>query len=224
MKKQTKTIVESEATTREKILTAARKEFIENGLRGARMQEIADRAGINKALLHYHFRDKENLYSEALQSVISSLSGSVSNAFGNETQKKSVEDSLLILVNTYMDILENNPDFVGLTLRELSDGGAHLEPILRGVAPLIQKIASTMKEKFAQANPKVKAPNLAIPHTMLSMMSLVWGTYLLKPLYTNFFTFAGYEKVLQQNFIPERKRHIAALLHSATLPMENKHE
>ena len=48
-------------STEELILEAAQAVFLEKGLAGARMQEIADRAGINKALLHYYFRSKEKL-------------------------------------------------------------------------------------------------------------------------------------------------------------------
>jgi TetR/AcrR family transcriptional regulator len=44
------------------ILNAAREVFIERGMDGARMQEIADKAGINKALLHYYFRSKDKLF------------------------------------------------------------------------------------------------------------------------------------------------------------------
>ena len=46
----------------EKILLAARKVFTTKGMAGARMQDIADEAGINKALLHYYFRDKDKLF------------------------------------------------------------------------------------------------------------------------------------------------------------------
>ncbi|HEY0680551.1 MAG TPA: TetR/AcrR family transcriptional regulator [Chitinophagaceae bacterium] len=49
-------------TTEEKILAAARKVFIRDGMAGARMQDIADEAGMNKALLHYYFRNKEKLF------------------------------------------------------------------------------------------------------------------------------------------------------------------
>ena len=48
-------------STEQLILQAAQAVFLEKGLAGARMQEIADRAGINKALLHYYFRSKEKL-------------------------------------------------------------------------------------------------------------------------------------------------------------------
>ena len=49
-----------------RILEAAKKEFAEKGLEGARMEAIAGRAGVNKALLHYHYSSKENLYKEVL--------------------------------------------------------------------------------------------------------------------------------------------------------------
>ena len=51
-----------DATTQEKILEAAKKVFVRQGMSGARMQDIADEAGINKALLHYYFRNKELLF------------------------------------------------------------------------------------------------------------------------------------------------------------------
>jgi AcrR family transcriptional regulator len=52
----------AEPTTEERILEAARKVFTCKGMAGARMQEVADEAGINKALLHYYFRSKQQLF------------------------------------------------------------------------------------------------------------------------------------------------------------------
>ncbi len=49
--------------TEKTILETARKVFIQQGLAGARMQDIADQAGVNKALLHYYFTSKEKLFS-----------------------------------------------------------------------------------------------------------------------------------------------------------------
>ncbi len=48
--------------TEQKVLEAARKVFTSKGMAGARMQDIADEAGINKAMLHYYFRDKDKLF------------------------------------------------------------------------------------------------------------------------------------------------------------------
>ena len=50
------------ADTKTRILDAADAVFVRRGIDGARMQDIADNAGINKALLHYYFRSKEKLF------------------------------------------------------------------------------------------------------------------------------------------------------------------
>lgn len=57
----------SSIETKNKIIEAARKHFIQYGFDGARMQAIADDAKVNKALLHYYFRDKELLYQEVFE-------------------------------------------------------------------------------------------------------------------------------------------------------------
>src|SRR2546425_901472 len=62
-----------EETTENKILQAAKKVFITKGLDGARMQDIADEAGINKALLHYYFRSKDKLFEVIFMEAATSL-------------------------------------------------------------------------------------------------------------------------------------------------------
>ena len=59
--------------TEEKILNAAQTVFIQKGMDGARMQEIADEAGINKALLHYYFRTKQKLFEAIFKKVFSQI-------------------------------------------------------------------------------------------------------------------------------------------------------
>jgi TetR/AcrR family transcriptional regulator len=61
--------MKKDLTTEEKILTAAKKIFLQKGMAGARMQDIADEAGINKALLHYYFRSKDQLFEKIFLEV-----------------------------------------------------------------------------------------------------------------------------------------------------------
>ena len=56
-----------EKETEEKIFEAARLIFQERGFEGARMQEIADKANINKSMLHYYYRSKDNLFFEVFK-------------------------------------------------------------------------------------------------------------------------------------------------------------
>jgi TetR/AcrR family transcriptional regulator len=60
---------EKDLTTEQKILEAAKNIFLAKGLDGARMQDIADEAGINKAMLHYYFRSKDKLFEQIFTEV-----------------------------------------------------------------------------------------------------------------------------------------------------------
>jgi len=59
--------------TRARILEAAVRQFSECGLAGARTEQIAEEAGVNKALLYYYFKSKDDLYEAALDSVFESV-------------------------------------------------------------------------------------------------------------------------------------------------------
>jgi len=59
--------------TEEKILAAAYSIFLQKGKAGTRMQEIADEAGVNKALIHYYFRSKDNIYNAVLKQAVEKL-------------------------------------------------------------------------------------------------------------------------------------------------------
>ena len=60
---------ERSVETRGRILDAALSEFAANGLAGARTEQIAHAAGVNKALLYYYFESKEKLYAATLEMV-----------------------------------------------------------------------------------------------------------------------------------------------------------
>ncbi len=63
-------MAKSKDTTEEKILNAAKEVFMKYGLYGSRMHDIADTAGINKALLHYYFRSKEKLFDTVFSGAL----------------------------------------------------------------------------------------------------------------------------------------------------------
>ena len=54
-------------STEEKIIASALAEFAEHGYEGARVDRIADRAGVNKAMIYYHYKGKENLYEKIIR-------------------------------------------------------------------------------------------------------------------------------------------------------------
>ena len=62
-----------DTNTEQSILEAAKIVFIKKGMEGARMQEIADEAGINKAMLHYYYRSKDKLFEAVFKETFLKL-------------------------------------------------------------------------------------------------------------------------------------------------------
>ncbi len=95
-----------EKHTEQKILIAAKKVFFEKGKDGARMQEIADEAGINKSLLHYYFRSKDKLFDAIFQQAFSKFVPDVRLILeGDETFEKQV----YLIVEKYFQLISENP-------------------------------------------------------------------------------------------------------------------
>jgi TetR/AcrR family transcriptional regulator len=122
---------ESEEGSKEQlILEAAMDEFIAHGWTGARMQAIADRAGINKTLLHYYFRSKKNLYQRILYRVMKYFFGIV---LGNIMQSGSFEEFLRAAIDTVVEESGRNPRLPMFLMQELSLGGKTARVMLREV-------------------------------------------------------------------------------------------
>lgn len=105
------------SATEEKILEAARNVFSRKGMDGARMQEIADEAGINKALLHYYFRSKEKLFEMIFREATSRILPGVKGSFASEV---SFEEKVRHFVESYYNLLTRNRFLPVFVLTELS--------------------------------------------------------------------------------------------------------
>ena len=108
---------EKDLNTEQKILLAAKKVFLEKGREGSRMQEIADEAGINKALLHYYFRSKEKLFEGVFKETFSRL---VPQVISLLNQDISLFDKIRIFTREYIDLFLENPYIPGFVIHELS--------------------------------------------------------------------------------------------------------
>jgi TetR/AcrR family transcriptional regulator len=93
-------------TTEEKILLAAEEVFLRDGYAGSRMQEIADLAGMNKALLHYYFRSKDKLFEKIFDKKIELLFPKLEELL---EQNISFEDLICAFVEKYIALLSENP-------------------------------------------------------------------------------------------------------------------
>lgn len=121
-------------TTEDKILTAAQTVFIRKGMDGARMQEIANEAGINKALLHYYFRTKEKLFEAIFKKVFSKI---LPNLMDMVNSAEPFETKLTRFIENYIDLLQKNPFLPTFILKEMNRDPGFLASLIKasGVQP-----------------------------------------------------------------------------------------
>jgi AcrR family transcriptional regulator len=103
--------------TEARILDAAHIVFVRRGTAGARMQEIADEAGVNKALLHYYFRNKSRLAAAVFQRVARGLFLRVSETLGSDA---GIEDKVRRVVQLYLEQLTKTPYAPAYVISELN--------------------------------------------------------------------------------------------------------
>ncbi len=92
-------------STEQKIFDAAHEVFVQKGMDGAKMQEIADRAGINKALLHYYYRSKEKLYESVARAILSRAVPTVRQIIENDLP---LEDKIRRFIDFYISVISRN--------------------------------------------------------------------------------------------------------------------
>jgi TetR/AcrR family transcriptional regulator len=134
------------AATRTKLLAAARREFAGGGLAGARVDEIADRAGVNKQLVYHYFGDKDALYLAVLEWVYEELR--VQERELNLTGLPP-EQAIRKLIEASFDHLAAHPDFIVLLNDENRGGARHVRRSRRLPAmhsPLVKLVSKILRE------------------------------------------------------------------------------
>jgi TetR/AcrR family transcriptional regulator len=114
--------------TRRKLLTAARREFAKSGLAGARVDEIAARAGVNKQLVYHYFGDKDALYLAVLEWVYEEIRAQERKL---NLEGLPPERAIKKLIESSFDHLALHPDFIVLLNDENRNGARHVRASLK---------------------------------------------------------------------------------------------
>ena len=123
-----RTMKESEST-REKIKEAATAVFVERGYDGARMQEIADRAGANKAMIYYYFNSKDELFEAIFTENFSTLFEMFGKLF--DVPDFNPEEFLPRLVHLHLTFLRNHPHLPRMMAREIHSNNPIVDRVVR---------------------------------------------------------------------------------------------
>ncbi len=164
-------------STEEKILAAAKTIFIEKGMDGARMQDIADNAGINKALLHYYFKSKEKLFEVIFKEGAEKLFSKINSILNSDLP---LFEKIRLFSNEYAEIISQNPYLPLFVLNEMNkQPHSFLENIFGKNQPTFENLVKQIDKEIKKGTIKPVSPvNLVI-----NMISLSIFPFVAKPVF-----------------------------------------
>lgn len=195
---------EKDKNAEEQILAAAKKIFIQKGLAGARMQDIADEAKINKAMLHYYFRSKEKLFDRIFDEALGRFLPVIQPVFLLDIP---LFEKIERFVSEYIDMLSANPHLPLFILHEITQDPERLIKkimIHRGESLPAKFILQVQAEAAAGKIRKVSPVQFFI-----NMLSLTIFPFAAKPLLQ---LFLEMDEVQFQTMVQNRKKEVTALL------------
>ena len=132
------------ASTREALMNAATEIFAERGFDGSRVDLIAERAGVNKAMINYHFGGKKGLYAAILEAALAVAQDRFRRIRGS-TEPADIR--LREFIDTFGDLSTLRPGLPAMVLREVISGGMHIDEEL---LPYFLEIFSLVHEIIHQ--------------------------------------------------------------------------
>jgi AcrR family transcriptional regulator len=117
-------------SSQDQILIAANNVFHKSGFAGARMQEIANEAGINKAMLHYYYKNKQQLFQAVFMQAFAKFAPQV-NAIFNASE--GIFDKIRHFISDYIDFVLENPDLPAFIIQELNNNSEFASSFMKHV-------------------------------------------------------------------------------------------
>jgi len=190
--------------TEEKILNAARKVFIEKGFDGTRMQEIADTAGMNKALLHYYFRSKDKLFMKIFELAFKTF---IPKMAGILDEDKEFLEKVKLFIHNYIELLDKNPYIPLFILKEMSRNPNVIKDL---VFDKFQIIYHSIDKQLQNEINKGAIRNVDTKHFLINIISMCIFPFAGKPLLTKLFQTNDNE---YHDLILERKEVVFDVIH-----------
>lgn len=172
-------MTENEISTEQRILKAAETVFLKKGFAGAKTTEIAKEAGVNHAMLHYYFRNKENLFDTVFQKQANLLANSFLHTFEEnlpflEKIRKGIED--------HFNLIAQNPKLPFFIFNEILNDDKRKEIFFAALLPkaaiILSKLQNTIDEEAGKGSIK---PTLAID-LMMNIMALNTFVFMAQPV------------------------------------------
>lgn len=193
-----------EKSTEEKILAAAKKVFVSKGMAGARMQDIADEAGINKALLHYYFRNKEKLFEVIFMEAAQKFFPKISFIFESDVP---LFEKIEIICEQYVTTMSENPYLPLFVLNEISRDPENFVNKISDKKgfPSPQKFLEQIEKEVKKGTIKKISPL----HLLINMISLCVFPFVGKAMIQSI---NGLDELQFRNIIIQRKKEVSKFI------------
>jgi len=179
------------------------------------MQAIADKARVNKALIHYYFRNKDGLYEAVLKGIVGHVWEELESNFAQLENQADVRTVVRTLVSTYIRTLKSSPGFPQLFLRELADGGEIIPRIVQG---FVERFGETAYRIVASLKAGVQRGALRPidpAHIIMNVMGMCAASFILKPVFQSV-----HESVLRMELEYDEKFYAARITAITEMTLE----
>ena len=200
----------SETPQTEKLIKeTAKRVFFQKGLLNATTQQIADEAGVNRALIHYYFRSRDQLFKAILEEAVNETRNKVDSIFNSDEPFK-------VKISKYLDVfIDRNAEFPymqNFIITEImQDPEKMKEHFSRKRNHMLKHIVPPLTKEIESGNMEAIDPE----HFIVNMMSMCSYPLVAKPFIQNMFS---YDDKMYRKFLKERKQVIYKVLFNEDLP------
>ncbi|HBQ61091.1 MAG TPA: TetR/AcrR family transcriptional regulator [Balneolaceae bacterium] len=198
-----------EKETEEKIFKAAQSIFQKRGFEGARMQEIADEAEINKSMLHYYFRSKDKLFQEVFQAGIKKV---MPQLFGILKSEMGLSEKVNEIVNFYHDMFRANQHLPTFVVYEMNQHPQRFKEFL-GVMNI--ELPDVFREQVNTEVSEGRMKSISAEQFLLNIVSMCMMPMLAKTMVKTIFAL---DEVAYANFLEERRALIPEIILNGMKP------
>jgi TetR/AcrR family transcriptional regulator len=160
-------MTENDKLTEERIFEAATDVFIDKGMDGARMKDIAGSAGINKALLHYYFRTKDQLFNSVFEMLARKVLKKFAPVFD---ENLTLEAKIRFFFKEHISFLQENPKLPGFILNEINRNPARIRKLLKNIH--FENLWENLYEQHKKELDKYNITKEILPQVMVSFAAL----------------------------------------------------
>ena len=187
---------------KQQILDAAEYEFLTNGYEATKTTQIAKRAGVTHAMLHYYYQSKENLFNKIFEDKIETLKAPIDAL----AQNKDIDlrDRIREIIELHFDFLKTHPDLPHFLINEMRSNPQLIKILREKVGDTLRGTFATMQTEIDEYVAKGIMKPISAFDLFLDIVSLNVFTFISLPIFRHIV----YDEEKEQQLIENRKKEI----------------